>query len=383
MYDVIIIGQSYIGTLTALILNQRFPNLTIAIADQRSKNLLPSDRRATALSASSLRLLKDLSLWDDLISQAAPMNEIHIGMNSNSTPLVFKDTSPLGYNIDNTLLRSVLQHRLSRSTNITMYAEASLTAINLHPSCAEAIFQDQLKLQGRLLIGADGRHSRVRHLLSTTKTIDYDQTALTGTVHHESPHDNKAYEFFIPQGPLAFIPLNDPHHSTFVWSMKNHLVTNDPIDAILSQLAALYLGRIQHASPVQTYPLQSFMASPRYGSRWVVLGDAANAIHPVAGQGMNLAIRDIQVFTDHLTDHLHLGLDIGSTTYLSRFATSRQIDRYAMLGITHSSASILTTSNSLLRNIFHTGMKTFQHQSVLSGFAHKFASEGYTPTHTD
>jgi 2-octaprenyl-6-methoxyphenol hydroxylase len=376
MYDVIIIGQSYIGTLTALILNKHFPNLKVAIADQRPKSTPHSDVRATALSRSSLHLLKELSLWDELLPNAAPLNEIHIGMNTNTTPLVFKDESPLGYNIENGFLKTVLQQQLDTRNNITLYHEASLDKVNLHTSHLEAIFNNHTKVHGRLLIGADGRYSSVRKLLSTAKTIDYHQTALTGTVCHEAPHNNKAYEFFIPQGPLAFIPLKDPHHSTFVWSIKNHLMSNEPVDELLSQLAGLYLGRIQHATSIQSHPLQSFIATPRFGPRWILLGDAANAIHPVAGQGLNLAIRDIQSFTHSLTKHVQYGLDIGSATYLSTFARSRQIDRYSLLGITHASASFLTTHHQALRKVFEKGMKTFKDQSILSSIALKLASEG-------
>jgi 2-octaprenyl-6-methoxyphenol hydroxylase len=379
MYDVIIIGQSYIGTLTALMINQSFPCLSIAIADQRSKRPSPSDLRATALSRSSIHLLKELSLWDKLQSHAAPLNEIHIGMDTSNTPLIFNDKDPLGYNIENAILKSSLQERLGNTSQITLINEASVSAISLKSNFVTVEFTDLPPIQGRLLIGADGRHSSVRKFLSTTKTIDYQQTALTGTIQHESAHNYKAYEFFIPQGPLAFIPLKDQHHSTFVWSIKNHLMINQPVDELLSQLAGSYLGRIQHSSPIQTYPLQSYIATPRCGPRWVLVGDAANAIHPVAGQGMNLAIRDIQSFIFYLTQHLKLGLDIGSYTFLTNFAQSRQIDRYSLLSITHASAAYLTTPHQVLRKIFEKGMQTFEHQSILSGIALRMASEGYTP----
>lgn len=376
MFDIIIIGQGYVGTLTALILTKRFPRLKIAIADQLSKKSAFSDHRATALSRSSLPLLKELSLWNDLAEHATPMNEVHIGMNTRKTPLIFKDQLPLGYNIENRLLHATLNERLNRCKNVTTYHEATVTRVDTYNSYIKVGFNNHPHLQGRLLIGADGRNSIVRNLLSSTKSIDYQQTALTGNLHHETAHNNKAYEFFIPQGSLAFIPLKDPHHSTFVWSVKNHLIPMESVDKLLSQLAGSYLGNIQHTTPVERYPLYSHIATPRTGNRWALLGDAANAIHPVAGQGMNLAIRDILSFSHHLTEHIRLGLDIGSQIYLSHFASSRQVDRYLLLSITHASAAFLTTHHHPLRKVFEKGMRTFDHHSILSGLALKMASEG-------
>ena len=378
MYDFVIIGQSYIGILTAISLHKAFPTLKLCIVDKHIPNLT-QDHRATALSQSSIDLLDSLSLWDTTLKAASsPIQEIHIGMNTDKVPLILKQTdSPLGYNIANSTLRSTLEKKLSAISNIDYYHGHAIKSVTINTTSATVTLDNDIQIQGQLIIGADGRNSGVRALLSSTRVIDYQQTALTGTVHHENPHHFKAYEFFLPQGALAFIPLKDPNTSTFVWSLKNSLLPTDTsIETILSNLAHDHLGTIRHLTPVGQYPLNAFIAKQRAGHRWVLLGDAANAIHPVAGQSMNLAIRDITMLTHHLLDQFHLGLDLGSYTHLARYAKSRQHDRYALLGVTHAAAGWFTTSHRPTRSLLNKGMQLFQQQSLFSHLAINSASFG-------
>jgi 2-polyprenyl-6-methoxyphenol hydroxylase-like FAD-dependent oxidoreductase len=162
-----------------------------------------------------------------------------------------------------------------------------------------------------------------------------------------------------------------------VWSLKNALLPTEPsIETLLSDLVHDHLGTLRHLTPVGRYPLKAFMAHQRAGHRWVLLGDAANAIHPVAGQSMNLAIRDIEALTRHLLDQFHLGLDLGSHTHLVRYAQSRQNDRHSLLGITHAAGGWFTTRHRPTRNILNKGMHLFQKHSLLSHLAINSASFG-------
>lgn len=378
MYDFVIIGQSYVGMLTALSLNKAFPHLKVCMINKHIPHIM-QDHRATALSQSSIDLLNTLFLWDNTLEAAAgPIQEIHIGMNTDNVPLILKQSNePLGYNITNSSFRPVLEKKLSTTPNIDYYHGQAIQNIAIHTAYATVMLENETQVQGRLIIGADGRHSGVRELLSSARIIDYQQTALTGTVHHKLPHNGQAFEFFLPQGALAFIPLKDPHSSTFVWSLKNSLLPADPsIETLLSDLAHIHLGAIRHLTPVGRYPLKAFIANQRAGHRWVLLGDAANAIHPVAGQSMNLAIRDITTLTTHLLDQFHLGLDLGSQTHLTRYARSRQNDRYSLLGVTHAAAGWFTTPHRPTRGILNKGMQFFQQQSLFSHLAINSASFG-------
>lgn len=378
MYDVVIIGQSYIGKLTALSLCNAFHHTKICMIDKQTQKNKLDDHRATALSQSSIDLLRTLSLWESLKDSSAPIYEIHIGMDTTEITLVLKQQGqPLGYNILNASLIAAIDDKLKAFSNIDYYHGHSVKSIIVNTAQATVTLENDTHVSGRLIIGADGRFSGVRSLLTSTRTINYNQTALTGTVHHEHPHGHRAFEFFIPQGPLAFIPLSDPNASTFVWSIKSTLLpVENSIENILSNLMQPYLGNVHPTTPIQRYPLSAFIANERAGHRWVLLGDAANAIHPVAGQGMNLALRDITTLISHLLQQVNLGLDIGSHTHLNRYAKSRQTDRYSLLGVTHASAKWLTTSRSPIRNILNKGMGVFDTHSILSHMAVNSASFG-------
>jgi ubiquinone biosynthesis UbiH/UbiF/VisC/COQ6 family hydroxylase len=379
MFDVVIIGQSYIGKLTALNLCNALPDINICIIDKQTPKNKTEDRRATALSQSSVTLLNNLSLWDGILKDSsASISEIHIGMNTADTPLILQSQNlPLGYNILNQPFAQVLDEKLQRQSRIEYYHGHSIKNITVDTTCTTVTLENDTSITGRLIIGADGRFSGVRNLLTSTRTIHYHQTALAGTICHEHSHNQRAFEFFIPQGPLAFIPLLDPHTSTFVWSIKDTLLSSeDSLAQILSDLMQDRLGNIQHITPVQRYPLSAFIAKVRAGHRWVLLGDAANAIHPVAGQGMNLALRDITSLMSHLLQQVNLGLDIGSHTHLNRYAKSRQMDRHSLLGVTHASAKWLTTSYRPIRNVLNKGLNVFDRHSVLSHIAVNSASFG-------
>lgn len=378
MYDIVIVGQSYIGKLTALNLSKAFPHIKLCIIDKHTPTIKTPDHRATALSQSSINLLNTLSLWESLQASSAPIHEIQIGLNTTEVPLILhQDSPPLGYNILNAHLTSAIDEKLQALPNIHYYHGHALKHIVIDTAKATVTLDNNTHIAARLIIGADGRFSGVRSLLTSVRTINYNHTALTGTVHHDAPHKNRAFEFFIPQGPLAFIPLQDPHTSTFVWSLKNALLPpTDSIQPILSNLMQSNLGKVYHASPVQRFPLNAYIANQRAGHRWVLLGDAANAIHPVAGQGMNLAIRDVTTLIDHLSHQFNLGLDLGSHTHLSQYAKSRQIDRYLLICITHVSAQWLTTPLSPVRSALNKGMELFDTHSILSNIAINSASLG-------
>lgn len=378
MYDVIIVGQSLAGSLTALALHQRLPQLKICIVDQLPLRTPVKDERATALSNSSIELFQNLKLWDKLLSLGStPIYHIHLGMDPQGPiPLTFKkNNETLGYNIQNRILRTLLHQELTAVTALSFYNDAPIKSIQANNSHINLLLENNVNLQARLIIGADGRSSGVRSLVCDVKTIDYQQTAITGTVYHSLPHHNQAFEFFIPQGPLAFIPLGDPHKSTLVWSLKNKFLPIQNLDTTLSTFMKNHLGHIQLFA-MEQYPLKAFRASQQTGYRWVLVGDAANALHPVAGQGLNLAIRDIKNLCDHLCYYFSLGLDIGSSTCLFKYAQGRKIDQYSLIGATHATAQWMTLPNKTLANILNKGLEIVNGEPFFSNFLIKSAQKG-------
>lgn len=355
MYDVIIVGGSLAGSLTALSLHRKNPFLKICVIDSQPKNVSMTDHRATALSPSSISLLKTLNIWEkELKPYSALIHQIHIGMTNASIDMTFTETnSPLGYNIQNVILKPALETQIASNKFITLQDSSIVKDIHIQNSYGEIILENNTTFKGRLIIGADGRNSKVRSLLSQTETISYKQTALTGSISHSAPHNNQAFEFFLPQGPLALIPLPNPNTSTLVWSLKNKLLLDKDteIEKLLSQLVSPYIGKVNFTSAIGKYPLTTFVAKQITGHRWALVGDAANTIHPVAGQGLNLAIRDITNLVEHLHKHLLLGLDIGSQTHLINYAKSRKKDRHSLIGITHFAAKHMTFQSKVISSL--------------------------------
>lgn len=378
MFDIAVVGHGLLGKTLVHLLNVMMPELQVAVIDRHTVESVPVDSRATALSPSSQEVLQRIGIWDRLASQVALMHKIRIGVNPRSKiPFEFSSKdSPLGWNVMNTDVHLALSESSLQST--TYYLGEAVSNIDAGNTCVNILFEGGEQLQARLLIGADGSSSIVRKLLSQTQTIDYHQTATSVTVSHSKPHDNVAYEFFIPQGVLAFIPLKDQHESTLVFSFKDPLFTEDHelLHKLISPLVQDHLGDISLPEKLPGYSLSARIAKPRYGHRWVLVGDAANTIHPAAGQSLNLGIRDADELVSHLSQLLSLGLDIGSRSQLEQYARSRQKDRYALFGVTHASAKYFTTSSSFLRRCLSGGLKGLDRIPVLSDLLSRAAKYG-------
>lgn len=378
MYDVAIIGKGLIGTLLAISLKQAMPTLRICIIDKNKETA--TNNRALALSMPTVKLLKHLNIWnDDCTHNSGKISTIAVGMTTECpTPLAFEaHETLLGYNIPYTTLSAALNSALETLTTLDFELGAPVAKIDFKPNYA-TVDLEHTTLSARLIIGADGRNSFLRENYAQFKTIQYKQTAFTTQVNHTLPHNNTAYEFFLPQGALAFIPLKSPHASTLVWSLKDALTpTHTEIEAILKQIAVTNLGEVSLINPLHGYPLNSYVSTQRSGSRWLLVGDAATTVHPVAGQGFNLGVRDVIVLTRHLKEQFALGLDLGSQTFLKHYEKQRKLDQYALVGITYFSGKTLTTPNTFLRSIFNRGMQTTQKLSFLSDFLNHRAQMGF------
>ncbi len=369
MFDIAIVGNSLVSSSLVRLLNQQFPNLKIAIIDKVA-HVHIGNNRAIALAPSSVELFKLIEVWDQLELNAGRIHNISLGVKtSEDASFAFQDDrNALGWNVLNGDLHTALQSKPANTHCTTYFLGKEVIDINVHSSHAVVALEGGQEILCRLLIGADGRNSAVREKLTKTRTFNYDQTAITGTVQHTLAHNNIAYEYFLPQGALAFIPLKNECSSTLVWSIKNSMYTEDVavLNRVLSGLMKKQLGDISIQFSVSGYPLSAKMAMPRYGHRWVLLGDAANTLHPVAGQGLNLALRDVAALSNHLRNQLAVGLDIGSETFLRRYSDSRRLDRHGLLGVTHMSAKYFTTKSYALTCLLKGGLKTLKHFPVLS-----------------
>jgi 2-octaprenyl-6-methoxyphenol hydroxylase len=343
--DVMIIGGGLIGGPLACALATA--GLSVSVVDAEDPAAAAAagfDGRALAVALSSQRLLATIGLWPALVPFAAPINEIRVSDGTSPLFLHYDHNAlgddPFGWIVENHGLRRAVAARLAELPAITRFAATAVAGVERGAGRASAVLADGRRLTAAVAIAADGRASPTRTAAGIGVTgWDYGQAAIVCTVRHSRPHNDTARERFLPAGPFAILPLPG-QRSSVVWSETAHLVP--PIvgqdDAgFLAELKSRFgghLGDIALEGPRFAYPLSLQVASAYWVPRLALAGDAAHGMHPVAGQGMNMGLRDVAALAEVLVDAKRLGLDLGSPTVLARYGRWRRFDNLLMLGVT-------------------------------------------------
>ena len=308
VFDACIIGGGVVGLTMALALAQRQYN--IAIIDQKSldNDVLTLASRVVALNQTSQNLLSSLGIWPLLaLHNPTFYKKMHIwDASSTQAQLDFDATligeKSLGCIIQEPLLKNALLQQLRALPQVQWFANQCVTELQSMPTGYQ-VMSAQASWDTKLLIIADGAQSRCRNLLSIpTKISSYHQEAIIATVHVEKVHQHTAYQIFQQNGPLAFLPLQNPQHCAIVWSTSQQeskllaSYTDAMFNAALTTAFQAHLGDTTVLGTRQVYPLTMRHAHQYIGPNCLLLGDAAHTIHPLAGLGLNLGLEDIDVF---------------------------------------------------------------------------------------
>jgi 2-octaprenyl-6-methoxyphenol hydroxylase len=345
MTDVIIVGGGLIGAPLACALAGQ--GVTVAVIDQTPPEsaLAPSfDGRASAVALASQKMLATIGLWPDILPMAAAIEQIRVSDGASPLFLHYDHAEigdePLGWIVENRALRRAGQIALAAQPNITWLAPRELRGLERGAQSVTAHLVDGGSVTAALAIAADGRASPVREAAGIGLTKwPYRQSAIVCTLAHELPHGNVAQEHFLPAGPFAILPLTG-NRSSVVWTEKSHLV--GPIMAQdeasfqreLESRFGDYLGQLRLEGPRFCYPLGLQMAQSYTAQRLALIGDAAHGMHPVAGQGMNMGLRDVAALAELLIEAKRLGQDLGDGQILARYERWRRFDNMLMLGLT-------------------------------------------------
>jgi len=309
------------------------------------------DGRTTAISYASHRVLQAAGAWEKMLPDCEPILDIRVADGASPLYLHFDSEAdgngkPFGWIIENRLMRQVLFKNIQRlKKHVRHIAPAEIKNFIREKHSAGVILKDGMKITAPLMIGADGRNSATREWLGTgIKKTDYKQSAIVCNVAHALDHENVAVEHFRPAGPFAVLPMTrsdkGEHRSSIVWTEhggdaeKILKLSPADFDARLQHLFGPHLGTVRHVSPPMAYPLGLMHADSYSGERVALMAEAAHVIHPIAGQGLNLSMRDVAVLTELIVDHLRLGLDIGSATLLKNYESARRRDTLLMAGVT-------------------------------------------------
>lgn len=283
-------------------------------------------------------------VWPLLADEAGPILQIRV--TDGASPLFLHydhdaiGDEPFGWIVENTTIRRAIHQRLGQLPGAQVLAPARVAAIDRDADGVTATLADGRTIRAGLVVGADGRGSTIRRLAGIgVQRFGYGQSGIVTTVTHEKPHQGIAHERFLPSGPFAILPMTG-NRSSIVWTERLHLA-----DAIVGQsdedfLAELntrfgdFLGPVTLAGPRFHYPLTLQLADRAIDHRLVLIGDAAHGMHPVAGQGMNMGIRDVAALAEVIMDARRLGLDVGGPDVLARYQRWRRFDNMLMLGLT-------------------------------------------------
>ena len=273
--------------------------------------------------------------------------------------------------MENRVIRRALLNRLAELSAVAHVAPASVAAVERTPDAAVLRLKDGRSIAGRLAVAADGRNSPVRAAAGIRATQwAYAQTGIVCTVAHEKPHGGVAHEHFLPAGPFAMLPMVDGegvHRSSIVWTERHELapammaLDDAAFAAEIERRFGPSLGRLRPIGGRFAYPLTLVHAERYVDHRLALLGDAAHAIHPIAGQGLNLGLRDVAAMAEAIVDAQRLGLDIGDSLALERYQRWRRFDNLVLMAVTDSMNRLFSNDIAPLRLVRDLGLAAVNH----------------------
>lgn len=369
--DVVISGGGMVGMTLALALAQG--GLRVTVADPVLPDAMGDERfdgRVSALAFASVRMFKVLGLWDMLAPEAQAIDDIvvsegRLGAKPSPFSLHFDHHEigeKLGYIVENRHIRQALLKAIASGKNIALASGASVERIAIAGDRATATLSDGRDIEGRLIVAAEGRESGLRDAQGIGAVgWDYAQTGIVTTVAHERPHRGVAYEHFLPTGPFAILPMTG-NRSSLVWTeetKKARALLALPENAFADEIArrfGAHLGEVKPVGPRWSYPLKLHLARSYVKHRFALAGDAAHAIHPLAGQGLNLGLKDVAALAETVLDAARLGLDFGQVSVLARYERWRRFDSFALAVATDSLNRLFSNDFAPLRWARDLGM---------------------------
>jgi 2-octaprenylphenol hydroxylase len=343
-YDIVIAGGGMVGAALGCALGDS--GLKVAVLESREPSPPAEgyDLRVSAVTLASVSIFQAVGAWEAMKHRAAPVREMKVWDATGNGSIHF-DAAEMGepclaYIIENSLMQSALVERLHQFTNIHYLCPVEIETLALSPEAAALTLKDGRRLNARLVVGADGAQSRVRELAGIERHRHVlNQSSIVATVATEKPHADTAWQRFLPTGPLAFLPLPEPHTCSIVWSADtaraDALMEFD--DAVfLAELQAAFdtLGQIKTVSPRAVFPLALSHAKAYVADRLALIGDAAHTVHPLAGQGVNLGYLDAASLAEVLLAAAAEKKDIGTSRVLRRFERWRKGDNIVTVSVT-------------------------------------------------
>ncbi|WP_248887222.1 FAD-dependent monooxygenase [Anaplasma phagocytophilum] len=352
-YDVVILGGGINGVLCAIGLSHK--DISVLVIEERDAILDGNQGRVYAFSKRSKEILENFSVWNEEIKSSHIDHIMIYDGNSCSSvhyDRVLVDNQPMGYVVEASEIVKFMHQKLNFDVITSSYCKLFIVKdgfAEIYLSCGKKIYT-------KLVVCAEGKNSRFRNS-SSLKTINYafGQGFIVCNINHEKHHRNTAIEHFCTNGPFAILPMYGGYSSSIVWTEKYEmaqLIQNLPIEEftkLLQEKCSDFLGKIEVNSKINCYKTSMSLLKKIFINRAIIIGDAAHAIHPVAGQGLNLGIRDVGILVEIIEKYNKLGSDMGQKFILQEIANRRLLDNVSMSLVTTGINSIFSSDSAILK----------------------------------
>ena len=343
--DILVVGGGMVGLVFAIAAART--GFGVTVVDREAPEVasaLPFDGRASALAESSKRALEAIGVWPGMAAEAESILDIRVSEGDRPVFLHYDHReigdSPIGYMVENRHIRRALYRAVRGVPGLTLRAPAAVSALERGPGAVTARLKGGAVVRARLAVGADGRNSPTRAAAGIAALgWTYGQAGIVCTVSHAEPHRGIAHERFFTAGPFAILPLTG-QRSSLVWTEDKALVPDlmaldaPAFRAEVARRFGDFLGPMRVVWPRWSYPLALHHAESYIAPRLALIGDAAHGLHPIAGQGLNMGLRDAAALAEVVIEAARLGLDIGALDVLERYQRWRRFDNVVLLAVT-------------------------------------------------
>ena len=378
-YDVIIVGGGPVGLALALSLTRFVDGARVALVDRRDF-AVPRDQRASALAAGVRRVFETLGVWDAIAQDAEPVRAMKItdsGTGDIARPLFLGfagEVAPgeaFAHMVPNTAMIAALLGALA--DKVDFVAPAEVLGLTGDAAKASLSLKDGRVLVAPLIVGADGHQSALRSMAGI-KTVAhaYGQAGIVTTITHALAHEGVAYEHFRPAGPFASLPLRG-RRSSLVWTETPEMAARyqqmslEDVGEVIEAVMGATLGHVTVEEELQVFPLRMQIARDFVAPRLALIGDAAHVVHPIAGQGLNLGLKDVAALAEAVIEAMRLGLDHGSDEVLGRYERWRRLDTSLMAMVTDGMNRLFSNDIAPVRAVRDLGLGLVDRMPMIKG----------------
>ena len=390
--QIVIAGAGLIGSTMAIALASKGFDVTVVDGAKNQDRLKRNKGRTYALSRTSKNLLSNLGLWDSKKLNVSPIENIVLSTRKKADDTIChlaefnkrnSELEPSSYMIEDSYLRTVLESELDRNKKIQLVNSTEVIHDETNSFETKIFLSDKSSISTEILIISDGRESGfAKRLNKRFLKKNYNQVAIVGNLSHENSHNFIAHQIFLSGGPLAILPLQGKR-STFVWSLptvkgKNLSLSEGEIFTnYLKENVGNILTNPSLIGKKKIFPLYLRLLRDSIDNRKVFIGDSAQAVHPLAGQGLNIGLRDVASLVDILLNGKKLGLDLGGVDLLKRYESWRSFDRISLTTYTDLINAVFSNNNFYLKALRDLGMNAIDRSPLLKAFFIKEAAGEY------